>query len=308
MKNKIAIETPLWERQINGKTIYFKMDNFQPTGSFKCRGIGNLVQHYVEEEHLDQIFCASGGNAGFAAAYAGKQLGVKTTVIVPEKTLPLFINKIKGQDAEVIEYGPDFDVSSERAKEMAEKFHGGFVSPYDHPKIWEGNATVIEESVKQMNGKKPGAVIVAVGGGGLIIGIIEKLREYGWDDVPVFGVETTGCASMHATLTANEWVSLEKIDTVAKSLGAKRIARHLFDLSKNRKIESVVVSDYEAVHACKKFLDDERILVEPACGAALAALYEGKSYIKDLDNILVIVCGGVGINFDFLKTWLETIH
>ncbi len=95
------------------------------------------------------------------------------------------------------------------------------------------------------------------------------------------------------------------ITSIANSLGARQVAQHVFDLPKHHPIESVTVSDAEAVAACLKFADAHRILVEPACGAALAVADVHPGLLARFDNPLVEVCGGIGVSLDKLKAWKE---
>ena len=124
------------------------------------------------------------------------------------------------------------------------------------------------------SGLRPDAVLVSVGGGGLYSGVVEGLRRNGLTSIPVLAVETQGTASFHAAMKEGKLVELEGICGVATSLGAKKVAQRAFELQAHHPTQSVVVSDSQAVSACTRFLDDHRLLVEPACGAALAPVYE----------------------------------
>lgn len=304
----LHVQTPLWEspllRKRLGKNIFLKMDCFQPTGAFKTRGISRLCQEHLKNG-VTHIVSSSGGNAGLAAAYAARKLGLKATVFVPTITRQLFIDRIEAQGATVIVHGDDFSQSAVRAKEfMTEQSEKcGFVPPFDHPAIWTGHSTIVDELVHEMN--KPDAIVVAVGGGGLAIGIMDGLHRHGWEDVPLYGVETHGCASFAAAIEAGKPVTLDTIDTIATSLGAKRIADKLFEWSKKHSITPITVSDRDAINGVRWFLDDHRVLVEPACGAPMSVVYNQHPALSDKQNILVIVCGGVGINLDILNQYLK---
>jgi L-serine/L-threonine ammonia-lyase len=303
----LHIETPLYESntlsKIAGKKILLKMECFQPTGSFKIRGIGQLCQELVNKGH-HQLASSSGGNAGLAVAYAGKKLGAKVIVFVPKTTNPIFLKQLELQGAEVKIQGDVWDDANQAAMEFVNINHCGFVPPFDHPSLWAGHSTMIDEIVHQC--EKPDAIITAAGGGGLLCGILEGLERHQWSDVSVFSVETEGAASFAASVKAGKLVTLEKINTIATSLGAKRVASKLFEWSTKRTITPLVVSDYEAVSACRRFVDDQRALVEPACGAALSVIYNIQQIepLKKLQSILVIVCGGVGVSIDLLDQYL----
>ncbi|MGO7426558.1 pyridoxal-phosphate dependent enzyme, partial [Rhizobium ruizarguesonis] len=178
-----------------------------------------------------------------------------------------------------------------------------YVHPFDHPLLWDGHATLIDEVVAK--GAKFDCVVTSVGGGGLLAGIVEGLKRNGLSDVPVIAVETEGAASLNASLRANERITLPAITSIANSLGARQVAQHVFDLPKHHPIESVVVSDADAVAACLKFADAQRILVEPACGAALAVADVHAGLLQRFDNPLIEVCGGIGVSLEKLAAWKE---
>lgn len=304
----LHIQTPLWEsfplKRRTNQTVFLKMDCFQPTGSFKSRGIGYLCQEHVKAGKT-HLVSNSGGNAGYTTAYAGKVLGVKVTVFVPKTVSQLFIDKIRSQGAEVVISGNDLDEAGVKAREFLVDVDGGYVPPYDDPLIWKGHSTIMDEVVNQMN--RPDAVVVAVGGGGLACGMLEGMHRYGWDDVPLFGVETKGADSFAATARAGKLVSLPKIDTIAVSLGAKMITKKLFEWTKIHEVLPITVSDADAVNAVRYFLDDHFVLVEPSCGAALAAIYNQVPLLADKKSILLIVCGGIGISWNLLNQYLAQV-
>ncbi len=299
----LHIETPLIESSAmstaTGRSVWLKLDALQPPGSFKIRGIGYACETYLARG-ARRFVSSSGGNAGLAVAYAGRRLGVPVTVVVPETTTERAKELLKLEQAEVIVHG----VSWQEANAFAQSLIGAsdaFLHPFDDPLLWQGHATLIDEVFR--SGFKPAAVVLSVGGGGLMSGVIEGLHRNGWGDVPVFAVETTGAASFHAAVGAGHPVELEQITSIATSLGAKRVCDKAFQWSRQHPIHSVVVSDQDALVACERFLDDHRILVEPACGASLAVAYENAPELENFSNILVVVCGGATSTIDQIREW-----
>lgn len=288
-----------------GKPVFLKMECYQPVGSFKIRGIGTLCQAMVAEgkKHL---VSSSGGNAGYAVAYVGKRLGVAVTVFMPATTPEIYINAIKSEGATVNVQGNAWDEANEAAKKYVKEISGGFIPPFDHPLIWQGHASMVDEVVTQA--EKPGAIVLSVGGGGLACGILQGLQRHGWHDVPLFTVETVGAASFAASVKANKVVTLSEINTVAGTLAAKCVTRELFNWTRQHAITPLTVTDKEAVQACLRFLDNHRVLVEPACGAALAVIYKNEPALKNVASILVIVCGGIGISVDTLGKYIEDLN
>ncbi len=146
--------------------------------------------------------------------------------------------------------------------------------------------------------------MLSVGGGGLLSGVVEGLARNGWHDVPVLAVETEGAASLHAAMQAGRTVELERIDSVATSLGAKRVAEQALACARQHPVQSHLVSDRAALEACERFLLDHRVLVEPACGAALALAYTPGA-LGSYQNVLVVVCGGATATLEQIREWLE---
>ncbi len=298
------IRTPVMEHRAlsaeSGKKILMKMECFQPVGSFKIRGVGFLCREMVADG-VSRFISSSGGNAGYAVAYAGRELGVDVTVVVPETTAPAVRRMIEEQGAEVIVRGSVWDETHRYAMTLAREEASGYIPPFDHPSLWKGHATIIDEAAGQCD--KPDAVVLSVGGGGLLCGALEGLRRNDWGDVPVIAVETEGAASFHQSVVKGELTTLAGITSIATSLGAKQVAAKALEWTKNHEIHSITVTDDDAVDACLKFADDQRVLVEPACGASLSVVYNQPEIIKSARTILVIVCGGIGATLSKLDQW-----
>ncbi|XP_040982194.1 serine dehydratase-like isoform X3 [Aquila chrysaetos chrysaetos] len=284
-----------------GTKVYMKLENIQPTGSFKIRGIGRLCQE-AAKKGCRRFVCSSGGNAGLAAAYAAKKLGLPVTVVVPSTTGPTTVRKLEELGAEVEVSGQVWDEANKRALELAQTEGWVSIHPFDHPSVWQGHASLVRE-LKDSLETKPDAILLAVGGGGLLAGVVAGLRQVGWQDVPIVAAETRGAHSFHAALAAGRLVSLPDITSVAKCLGAKTVAARALECAQECRVISQVVEDAEAVRAVERFLDDERMLVQPACGAALALLYAGRlrrlqregRLRTPLASVVVVVCGGGSI-------------
>ncbi|XP_074015815.1 serine dehydratase-like isoform X1 [Numenius arquata] len=284
-----------------GTKVYMKLENVQPSGSFKIRGIGHFCQE-AAKKGCRHFVCSSGGNAGLAAAYAAKKLGIPATVVVPSTTGPTTIRKLEELGAEVEVSGKVWDEANRRALELAKTEGWVSIHPFDHPLVWEGHASLVQE-LKDSLETKPDAIVLAVGGGGLLAGVVAGLHQVGWQDVPIIAAETWGAHSFHAALAAGQLVTLPDITSVAKCLGAKTVAARALECAQECQVISQVVEDTEAVRAVEQFLDDERMLVQPACGAALALLYTGRlqrlrgeeRLRTPLASVVVVVCGGSSI-------------
>ncbi|MDE2428996.1 MAG: pyridoxal-phosphate dependent enzyme [Burkholderiales bacterium] len=299
----LHIQTPLLEhRNLSAalnKTVWLKMESSQPSGSFKLRGIGLMCQR-AAANGATHFVCPSGGNAGFAAAVAGVALGIHTTILVPQTTHASVQQAIRSIGATVIVEGDVWDVTNQAALRLCDQPGSVYIPPFDHADIWDGNATLIDEVAEQLDFD---VVICSVGGGGLLSGVALGLHRNGLADIPVIAVETEGAASLHASVHANELVTLPAITSIASTLGARRVAQHAFDWTRRHDIRSVTVSDAQAVSACLHFADDLRTLVEPACGAALAVAYQQLPILSEFKQPLIVVCGGIGVDLGKLQAW-----
>ena len=296
------IVSPAVGRKIRG-TVWLKLEALQPSGSFKLRGIGHACEQYMARGATEFI-TSSGGNAGLATAYAGRKLGLPVTVVIPESTTKRARELIEQERARVLVKGESWYEAHTYALRKSGG-HMAYIHPFDDPLIWEGHATIVDEIYH--HGVRPDALVLSVGGGGLLCGILEGLHRRAWKDVPVLAVETIGADSLHAAVKSGRLVALNAITSIASSLGAKQVAKRAFEWTKQHHVVSHLVTDSEAVDACRDFVRDHRMLVEPACGAALAAVYEPVEFLKDKSNILIIVCGGVGITMGQLQKWMKQV-
>jgi len=305
--NPLHIETPLLESRAltlhAGRTVWLKLEAVQPPGSFKIRGIGLACQEYIRRG-AKRLISSSGGNAGIAVAYAGRHLSVPVVVVVPETTTERAKALIRQEGAEVIVHGCSWQEANVLALSMV-KESDAFLHPFDDPLLWRGHATMVDEVARA--GLKPDAVILSVGGGGLLCGVVEGLHRNGWQDIPVLAVETQGAASFAQSISAGHLVELDAITSIATSLGARRVCEQAFKWSKNHPIHSVVVSDRATVSACQRFITDQRLVVEPACGAALAVVYDALPELDSFQSVLVIVCGGVTASVEQLQRWSKQL-
>lgn len=150
------------------------------------------------------------------------------------------------------------------------------------------------------------AVVLSVGGGGLLCGVALGLRRNGLGHVPVVALETHGADSLSQSVAAGRRVELPAITSIATSLGAKQVCEAAFALRQTHDLRCHVVTDRDALSACEQFLLDHRLLVEPACGAALAGVYLSRPEIlRGVESPLVIVCGGATATYAQIQTWRE---
>ncbi|KAJ6641404.1 L-serine dehydratase [Pseudolycoriella hygida] len=319
---KIAVETPLIESLPISKhtpnfDVYLKLENTQPCGSFKQRGIG-LRCLKAKDDGYTKVISSSGGNAGLAVARSARVLGLKSTVVVPLTTNQHAISLLIEQQAEVIRHGPVWDKAHEYALKLVEdeKSTSCYIHAFDDPVVWEGHSSMILEISKQLP-RQPKAIVLSCGGGGLLIGVLEGLKKLNWYSTEVIVVETHGASSFNLmTKSGGERARLEKITSRATTLGALEVAPRLVDdfWHSQFRISSLLVSDEESIQAIFNIVNDHRMLVEMSCSASIAAIYNGsvdellKSKNIPSGDIVAILCGGSGINMNILDEFKSLIH
>lgn len=294
-------QTPLLQSRLSEHRppVWFKMDCFQPTGSFKIRGMDNFVHQALKVHHKPHFVASSGGNAGFSLAYAAARHKCPVTVVVPGSTPKRMQDIISGMGAKVIVHGKVWNEADELARALSQEPDSLYVSPFDHQWLWEGHASIVDELVAQYAALEldfPRKIVLSVGGGGLFSGVMRGLAKHKLlDQVSVVGAETEGAASFALALAEDRLGRLDRISTIAGSLGAPQIAEKAFEWMQMGQVESHVISDQQAVAACRSFLTEFNVVVEPACGAALSYVYR-PDFAEE--GVLAIACGGVAWSID----------
>ena len=302
--------------KLAGRDVYVKLDCLQPSGSFKDRGMAHLCQTLSDTKGTKKLIASSGGNAGLAVATVGQKQGMSVSVVVPESTKPHVIEKLKSLQADVTVHGKIWNEADILArKRVEEDSEAEYCSPYDNPLLWTGHSTLVDEVVEDLNGDI-GAIIVCVGGGGLICGVLEGLERHGKTS-KVVACETEGASSFGQSWNkGGEKVRLETISSIATSLGALEVTEVSIQRSHKHQenggnVEAAICTDKEAVEACLKFSADHRILVEPACGSGLASIYSDRLREQTLQGvegpIVVEVCGGSGVSLELLAMWKKDL-
>jgi len=185
-----------------------------------------------------------------------------------------------------------------------------YAPPFDHPDIWCGNATVMHEIAAQMPSSPPDIVICSIGGGGLLNGIAQALEDLALaSTTTVIGVETAGADSLAAAVRAGHLVTLPRITSQATSLGCARVTQTTLDVAQRANFRGVVLPDAEAAMGCWRLADDERIMVELACGVNVALCYDGRleralgRKPRPDEKVVIVLCGGSNVTVDLLSEW-----
>lgn len=266
--------------------VLLKLDLMQRTGSFKARGAFNALL----KERPERVVAASGGNHGAAVAYAARKLGIDATIVVPETTPAVKVERLKSYNAAVRRIGREYAEAFEDALRLANDTGARLVHAYDEPLVAAGQGTAALEFVEQAEEfSELDTVIVAVGGGGLIGGTIAALADRG---TRVVAVESGGTATLFSALHADQPVEVDVSGLAADSLGARRIGEIGFALAKHHLHAMALVTDDDIREARRRLWADLRIAAEPGGAAALAALISGRYRPYSGERIGIIVCGG----------------
>ncbi|UVM25328.1 MULTISPECIES: pyridoxal-phosphate dependent enzyme [unclassified Pseudomonas] len=282
------------------RRIWLKLENLQPCGSFKLRGMGLLCSQAAAQGKR-KVVCPSGGNAGLATAVAAVSLGLQACIVVPHTTPEATRARIRRTGAEVIVHGKVWDEANQRARELASAADTEYVPAFDHPVLWEGHSSMVDEILDDC--PQVDTVVTSVGGGGLLAGILTGLLRHDRRDCRIVTCETTGAASFAAAVQAGHPVRLSRIDTVATSLGAAQVAAWPVEHIGEFDHECLVLSDDDAIMGVVRYASDLRQLVEPACGVSLAVAYLDHPALAGARDVVVIVCGGVSISAQLVAGW-----
>jgi threonine dehydratase len=251
-------------------SLQIKLELFQHTNSFKPRGALNVILHADKDKLKNGIVAASGGNHGIAVAYAAKTLGHQAKIVIPLAASPLRRARCEYYGAEVI---PAENLG--HALQLAEEIQNAegrlFVHPFEGIYTEQGTATVAAEWVEQTRYAPLDAIIIPVGGGGLIAGMGSYFKQV-WPDVKIYGAEPMGAPTLYQALKRGRPVQLDKINTIADSLAVPQARPYSFGIIQRVVDEIVLLSDDDMRHAMHRLFNDMKLVTEPASAAGLAAL------------------------------------
>ncbi|RZU52801.1 L-threonine ammonia-lyase [Krasilnikovia cinnamomea] len=266
----------------------FKLEYLQHTGSFKARGMLNRILAAAQRGELPPagIVAASGGNAGLAAAYAARELGVPAEVYVPVTAPPVKVAKLGKLGARVVQTGNEYAEAYAAAIVQARATGALFCHAYDDPDMIAGNGSAGLELLDELPGGFD-TVLVAVGGGGLVAGLAAALHGH----ARVVAVEPRTCPSLSAALAAGEPVDVPVSGVAADSLGARRIGTLPYEVAVRTGVISVLVDDQAIVDARRRLWEDHRIVVEHGAATAQAALTSGAYVPAAGERVVTLLCG-----------------
>ncbi len=270
-------------------TLHMKLESLQRTGSFKDRGALNRLLALSAEERARGVVTASAGNHAQAVAYHGSRLGIPVKVVMPEHTPLIKVLNTQRFGAEVRFRGTTLFEAMVEARRMEHDDGYVLVHAFDDERVIAGQGTIGLELLEQL--PELTAVVVPIGGGGLIAGIAIALKAHR-PDIRIFGVEAAVAASALASRQAGEIVKIETSETIADGIAVKRVGELTFPIIERYVDDIVAVSEEEIAHAVHLLLENEKVLAEGAGAVPLAALLAGRLPLRPADVTVMVLSGG----------------
>ena len=273
---------------LTGQQVYLKLENLQMTGSFKERGALNRIALLTPEQVARGVVAASAGNHAQGVAYHATKRGIRALIVMPLATPLVKVTATRGFGAEVLLYGANYDEACEEATRLCKAEGMTFIHPFDDAAVMAGQGTIGLELLEQVPQLE--AVVVPIGGGGLIGGIACAIKE-SRPEIRVIGVQTSRLPSMLAARSAGHPVTVEPATTIADGIAVRRAGDVTLPVVERYVDEIVTVDEDEIASAILVLLEREKTLAEGAGATALAALLQKKTSLTGA-HTAVMVCGG----------------
>ena len=274
---------------LTGRHVYLKLENLQMTGSFKERGALNRIAMLTPEQAANGVIAASAGNHAQGVAHHATSRGIRSLIVMPQQTPLVKVTATRNFGAEVLLHGANYDEACDEATRICKAEGMTFIHPFDDAAVMAGQGTIGLELLEQVPDLE--AVVVPIGGGGLIGGIACAIKE-SRPEIKVVGVQTARLPSMAAAIEHNHPVTLDPSTTIADGIAVRRAGDVTFPVVSRYVDEIVTVDEDEIASAILVLLEREKTLAEGAGATALAALLQGRTSITAGAHTAVLVCGG----------------
>lgn len=285
-------ETPLYlsdalSAAIGGEALA-KLENLQVTGSFKVRGALSKLLVLPEDVRARGVIAASSGNHGAAVAYGARALGIPAVIYVPDHAAPAKVAAIRALGAEVRAFGDDTLLAEVHARAEADARGLAYLSPYNDPDVVAGQGTI---GIELARAAPLDAIVVAVGGGGMIAGIAAVLKSH-WPQLRVIGALPANSPVMAESVRAGRILDLPGLPTLSDgTAGGIEEDSITFPLCRTLVDAFVLVTEEEIAEAIRLFIDDMHLVIEGAAGVAVAAVLRSAEELRGL-RVGVVICGG----------------
>ena len=277
----------LEDRQSDDLEIHAKMEFLQQTGTFKPRGALSVILQLDEEQLKAGVTAVSAGNHAIATAFAAQAVGTSAKVVMTKTASPVRMEACRSYGAEVV-LADDVHVAFKMADTIRKQEQRFFVHPFEGQEVVTGTATVGLEICEQIG--EFDVAIIPIGGGGLCAGISSAIKQLN-PACKVIGVEPEGADSMHRSFASGKPESIEKVLTIADSLGAPFAMPYSFNVCRQNVDELVMIDDDQIRDAMRMLFTDMKMAVEPACAATTAALFGPLRGRYAGKKVVLVLCG-----------------
>lgn len=286
--------------RMTGQQVFLKLDNLQRTGAFKERGALNKILTLTDDEKRRGVIAASAGNHAQAVAYHATARGLRARIVMPLMTPLVKTASTASYGAEVVLYGANYDEGCEEALRLGREDGMTFLHPFDDDHVIEGQGTIGLELLEQIPNLE--AVVVPVGGGGLIAGVACAIKESD-PDIRVIGVQTERLPSMLRAANHGAPVTIPAEATIADGIAVRRAGERTTPMVQKYVDELVTVDEEEIAKAILVLLEREKTLAEGAGAVALAALLQRKTSLQGRRTAVIV--GGGNIDVSLLARIIE---
>lgn len=273
--------------------IFLKTENIQSTGSFKVRGAYFKISELTEEEKKRGVIACSAGNHAQGVALAATKHGVKSLICLPEGAPISKIQATKGYGADVCLVKGVYDDAYQKALELKEQYGYTFVHPFDDEDVIAGQGTVALEILKDM--PKVDAIVVPIGGGGLISGIAYTIKNLK-SKIKVYGVQAEGAPSMYRSVKEGAPITLDEVNTIADGIAVKHPGTLTYELTKKYVDDIFTVSEDEIATAIVTLMERKKMVAEGAGAVSVAAAMFNKLPLKDKNVVCIVSGGNIDVN------------
>lgn len=276
-----------------GKQLYLKTENLQVTGSFKLRGAYYKISQLTEDERSKGVIACSAGNHAQGVALAATSMGIKSIICMPDGAPIMKVENTKRLGAQVELVPGAYDEAHDRAVELQKETGMTFIHPYDDELVMAGQGSIGLEILEQLPDVE--AVIVPIGGGGLISGVafaIKALRP----EVKVYGVQAAGAASMYKAYHEEQYCTLDYVKTLADGIAVKTPGENTYEIISKYVDDIVTVSEDEISAAILTLMEKQKLVAEGAGATPVAAALFNKLPIEGKKTVCLVSGGNIDVN------------
>ena len=268
--------------------LYLKTENLQVTGSFKVRGAGYKISQLSPEEKARGVIACSAGNHAQGVALAAQKYGIKSVICLPDGAPISKVEATKSYGAEVVMVPGVYDDAYKRALELRDEMGYTFVHPFDDEDVIAGQGTIALEILDELDDID--AVVVPIGGGGLISGVAFALKQLK-PDIKVYGVQSAGAPSMYNSVKNGKKERLDSVSTIADGIAVKEPGDNTYELVSKYVDDIVTVTEGEISSAILALIEQHKLIAEGAGAVAVAAVMFDKVPVKG-KKVVALVSGG----------------